>query len=158
MFNWVVKQLTDPESKRASCVLEVEKLLIIIISYWDITFLFYKKSLIFFDPMTMEIFELVKNHLTILGFSPIQSIQSYPFLNSKLLGAFVAIITNMVLSCIYFFFVASSFEEYIDSFFTSSGSTGIFVIFSIYVWKMKELFQYINILHETVNASKLMRS
>lgn len=104
----------------------------------------------------MEIFELVKAHLAILGLNKLQAMQPYPFLSVKLLGAFVAVVTNMIPSCIYFFFVASSFEEYIDSFFTSSGSTGIFVIFSIYVWKMKELFQYINVLHGTVNASKLM--
>lgn len=102
----------------------------------------------------MEVFKLLKIHLAQLGFSQKQSMRTYPILNGKLLGASVAVIVNMVLCCVYFFFVASSFEEYIDSFFTSSGTTGIFVIFFVYVWKMKQLFQFIDLVYATVNASK----
>lgn len=112
------------------------------------------KKLAFIDLTNMEIFELLRKHLAILGFTQKHSMQPYPFLNSKLLGASVAVILNMVLCCIYFLFVASSFEEYVDSFFTSSGTTGIFVIFFVYVWKMKQLFEYINIVHGMVKASK----
>lgn len=108
----------------------------------------------FIDSAKMEVFKLLKIHLAQLGFSQKQSMRPYPILNGKLLGASVAVIVNMVLCCVYFFFVASSFEEYIDSCFTSSGTTGIFVIFFVYVWKMKQLFQFIDLVYATVNASK----
>lgn len=102
----------------------------------------------------MEIFQQLKNHLAMLGFSQTQPMNLYQFL--KLFGTCAAVIVNMLLCNIYFFFVASTFNEYVDSFFTSSGTTGIFVIFFVYIWKMKELFQYFDMVENTVNASKYM--
>lgn len=102
----------------------------------------------------MEIFRLVKTHLTNLGLGQIQLMQPYPFLNRKLLVTSLIMSLNMVLCCLHFLFVASSFEEYIDSFFTSSGSVGVFVIFSTYVWKIKILYQKVDQLQEIVNASE----
>lgn len=98
----------------------------------------------------MDIFHLVKNHLAILGLTQIQSILSYV----TLVGASVIITLDMILCCVYFLFVASSYEQYIDSFFNTSGSVVIFVIFFIYIWQKKQLFQYINLLQKIVNASK----
>lgn len=102
----------------------------------------------------MEVLQFVKTHLEIVGLSTSQSMQPCPWLNGNLFCAIFALSMNMILCCAYFFCVASSFEEYIDSFFTTSASTGILVIFSIFVWKMNKLFRYIDILQETVNSSK----
>lgn len=98
----------------------------------------------------MDIFHLAKNHLAILGLTQIQSILSY----ARLVGASVIITLDMILCCVYFLFVASSYEQYIDSFFNTSGSVVIFVIFFIYIWQKKRLFHYTNLLQKIVNASK----
>lgn len=102
----------------------------------------------------MEIFQLVKSHLVILGYSQIQSMQSHPFLNKKLLVGSLAASLNTILCCLYCFLVASGFDEYIDSFFSASGSVGIFVIFSVYVWKIEKLYQLIDQIQKTVNPSE----
>lgn len=102
----------------------------------------------------MEIFRLVKNHLAILGLSPIQTVQPYPMINYKLFGASLVMSLNLILCCAYYFFIASSFDEYIDSFCTASASVAIVGVFSVFVWKSKILYELMAKLQEIVNTSK----
>lgn len=102
----------------------------------------------------MEIFELLKSYLATLGYSQFQSTLSHSFFNGKLLVATLAASLNMILCCLYFFIVADSFEEHIDSFFFASGSVGILGIFSIFVWKIEKIYRSIGQIRKTVNASK----
>lgn len=94
------------------------------------------------------------SHLSLLGYSQFKPMQTNLLHNRKLLIGCLAASLNTILCCLYVLLVANTFNEYIDSVFSASGSVGIFIIFSIYIWKIEELFQLIGQIQKTVDASK----
>lgn len=98
----------------------------------------------------MKLFEIVQENFALLGFSPNQ-----PRFNSKSAMVFLFIGLAAILCALFLFFEASTFIEYVNTFYTTSVAIACNIIFATLLFKKEKLLQTIYDLQEFVDKSEL---
>lgn len=100
----------------------------------------------------MKIFKSVRVYFRMLGVDADHSIQSNPF-NAKNLLVFIVFILSIISNFVYILNYANSFEEYTNCINTVSTVFIGITVFGILVWKMRELFEFIQCLENAIQNS-----
>lgn len=93
--------------------------------------------------MQISVFETFKKNAVNIGIDQEQLTRKNTF-NEKNLKCFSALGILVISSDLYFFHLASNFREYTESFYITSMSNAVFLVFSVAIWKMEALFQFID--------------
>lgn len=101
----------------------------------------------------MKLFQSFQNNSAYLGLNSDQMEKGHPF-NTKNVMCLILIGYASISNIIYLFNSASSISDNMYSVYMASMTIGVFLVYSIVVWKMKSLFQFINDLEELVELSK----
>lgn len=88
-------------------------------------------------------FELFQKNAVTIGIDRKQLTAKNAF-NAQSLKCFFVLGMLVIFSDVYFFHLANNFREYTESFYITSMSNSVFLVFSIAVWKMKALFLFID--------------
>lgn len=96
----------------------------------------------------MVAFQLVKANFAILGITAHQSIQPNRFNDLKILMAFFMFGLAIILHFVYIFYVANTFDEYVECITLTSGKFVIFLFLFTVVYKMTTLFQLFDVIEE----------
>lgn len=88
----------------------------------------------------MELFQFAQKNLATLGIIPNQQ---YPF-NGKNVMAFICFWTDNILNIIYLFAKANSFDDYTNSVFITTCTSGVSVCFTIIALNAKNLFKLVD--------------
>lgn len=93
--------------------------------------------------LNILIFEAVQKHASHIGIDSDLSKQNRRF-NSKNLTCFSVLGILSIFSDLYFIRIASTFGEYTRSVYITSMSNAVFLVFTIAIWQIKPLFQFID--------------
>lgn len=93
--------------------------------------------------LKMKVFELFQKNAVNIGIDRKQLTAKCVF-NEKSLKCFFVLGILVICSDLYFFHLANNFREYTESFYITSMSNGVFLVFTIAIWKMDALFQFID--------------
>lgn len=98
----------------------------------------------------MIIFKDIKNYYAIAGLNPNHPTCKHPF-NKKIVTVGFGFSVAAFLCLMFFFCVASSFEEYSSLLYLLS--TGNFTVFCfiILVWKRKNLFEFVKSIEDLID-------
>lgn len=96
----------------------------------------------------MVAFQLVKANFAISGITAHQSIQPNRFNDLKILMAFFMFGLAIILHFVYIFYVANSFDDYVECITLTSGKFVIFLFLFTVVYKMTTLFQLFDVIEE----------
>ena len=91
----------------------------------------------------MKIFQTIQRNYAILGISPEQLTHPKFLFNGKMLMCFLFSIFYMLSSFAYIFYVATTFEQYIECITTAFGGIIISICIGAVVFKMNKLFEII---------------
>lgn len=93
--------------------------------------------------LKMSVFEIFQKNAVNIGIDRKQLIAKYAF-NAKSLKCFFVLGILVIFSDVYFFHSANNFREYTESFYITSMANAVFLVFTIAIWQMKALFQFID--------------
>ena len=100
----------------------------------------------------MEILQFTKKAFSILGFNLYRSNPNYSF-NRKNLWTIFILFSCVILSVVYFFHVANTFNEYADSSYVVIGASNTLINVFVFIWKMEPTSKYIDSIQEIINNS-----
>lgn len=98
------------------------------------------------------VFGIFQKNAALIGIDPHQLERNHPF-NTKNLMCFFVLGILTIFSDLYFIFIASTFGEYTQSVYITSMSNAVFLVFTIAIWQMSSLFQFIDAVKEFYCAS-----
>lgn len=117
----------------------------------------YNISLLCYEMKRMKtkikLFRTIQTNFALLGISSHQSVQQCPFNVRNLLTIF-SIGFSAISTTINLLYIASSFKEYADSVYVTSSAVLTFVIYLLFVWKMRLIFELVDDLEKTCNESE----
>ena len=99
------------------------------------------------------LFGTFQKNAYLIGIDSDQFKKSHPF-NARNVLCFFILGTLCVFSDLYFIRIASTFGEYTQSVYITSMSNAVFLVFTIAIWQMHELFQFINGVLKYYRSSK----
>lgn len=102
---------------------------------------------------TMKIFSLIISHFKLMGIDPSKTRWGYP-LNWRTLAVLIFHIHFLLSTTAFFWLEAKTIAEYADSFYAAISAVGNINVFIVNVLKMKEVFQLIACLEDTVESRK----
>lgn len=91
----------------------------------------------------MRLFQSVQSFFAIVGITSYQSMQKHPF-NHKILATFFSYSLTMTSYNVYLFHVATTFWEYNDNIYMNSATMLVVIGFTIVVFNIKKLFEFID--------------
>lgn len=91
----------------------------------------------------MTAFELFEKNVVNIGIDRKQLTTKHAF-NEESLKCFFVLGALAICSDLYFFHMTNDFRDYTESFYITSMSNSVFLVFSIAIWKMNALFQLID--------------
>lgn len=100
----------------------------------------------------MRIFKLLRRRFAIVGISPNQWTQKYPF-SKRLLFDFLLFGCVFVSQFVYIFHVANGFMDYIECISTTSGTILMFVCFVAIVFSKTKVFEAIDNIEKLIDTS-----
>lgn len=103
----------------------------------------------------MKLFKSIQSHFAVVGISLHHANQKY-LLNTKNMTVTVTFGLTFIAKGMYLVHVAEKFEEFTASVFVVLALVAITSSFEIFIWKMSNVFQLIDILEKMVNESKSM--
>lgn len=101
----------------------------------------------------MKTIHSIKNCFTIVGFNSAQSTRK-DLLKIENILSMQLISIDIILICIYVYYEANNFEEYVDAIFLLSTSCIALFAFLSFFWQMPELYRFINNLEVTITKSE----
>ena len=93
--------------------------------------------------LKISVLEIFQKNAVNIGINPEQLTAKCVF-NEKSLKCFFMLSVLVIFSDLYFFHLANNLQEYTESFYITSMSNAVFLVFSIAIWKMKPMFQFID--------------
>lgn len=96
----------------------------------------------------MVAFQLVKANFALLGITAHQSIQPNRLNSLKILMAFFMFGIIIILHFMYIFYVANTFDEYVECITLTSGKFVIVLFLCTVVYRMATLFKYLDVIEE----------
>lgn len=91
----------------------------------------------------MAAFELFQKNAVNIGIDRKQLTTRHAF-NEESLKCFFVLGVLVICCDFYFFHISNDFRDYTESFYITSMSNSVFLVFSIAIWKMDALFQFID--------------
>lgn len=101
----------------------------------------------------MQILESIREKLEIIGMSNQQSLQKYPF-NERNVTCLLLHGINIVCNLGFLIYGTKDLMEFTDSLFLTITAILTAAIFINLMWKMRELFEFINNLEDIVDQSE----
>lgn len=102
----------------------------------------------------MKIFQSIQRHFTVLGITVHQSREQSP-ISIKQLIVILIFVLNSGTQVMSIAFVAEEFEEFTFSIYALFTLTMCVIEFGILIWKMKQLFQFIENFENLIESSEL---
>lgn len=97
----------------------------------------------------MKLFRIIQKNFAILGITSAQSIQKHPF-NRQIVLLYSIYGSTWISSVLFLFQKANTFEEYTNNIYITSAAAIVMFSFTIIVFKMSKLFEFVNNLGESV--------
>lgn len=101
----------------------------------------------------MKILQEVQNNLISMGMNP--ELERF---NRRILNILAINFPGVVSLWIFLFHEANSAEEYLESIYIVTASSGIFLSFASTIFVMEELFSFIKNVDDAVNESKIRKA
>lgn len=101
----------------------------------------------------MKTFDSIKQHFVILGFTSSQSTRK-DLLKLQNILFFFFLGVYLILTTVFAYYEAHSFEQYVDSLYAISSALVCIDVFGICFWEMPNLYRFMNSLECTINESK----
>lgn len=101
----------------------------------------------------MKIFESIQKYFAFVGINSHQSLRNHPF-NARNLTTIFIFALSIFSNLVHFFCVANSFSEYTSSIIHISTILVSAINFTIFIYKMPELFGIIKSFEEIINKSE----
>lgn len=102
----------------------------------------------------MKAFQMVQANYAILNITAYQSIQPQPYNSGKILLAFSMFGSLLILQLVYIFYVANTFDEYVECAITTSGKLVICVFLATVIFKMPTMFEFFDTVEEVKSMSE----
>lgn len=102
----------------------------------------------------MKVFQAIQRSLALVGIEPEQVSKKYP-INSGIVTTFIILVATTASANRFFWYEASNFKEYADSFYATSTVTVSTINFVLTVWNIKAYFQFIQNLESFIARSEL---
>lgn len=101
----------------------------------------------------LRILQTLQQKFAILGICPIETKQACNSRNKLLIGFCIFGISS-ISHCVFLFGVANTFEEYTNSIYMTTMTISIAAVYLIVVWKMENLFQFIENCEQIIDKSE----
>lgn len=101
----------------------------------------------------MKVFEIFQKNAIFIGIHANQLKRNHSF-NKQNVQCFCVLGVLSIFSDFYFIRSANSFREYTQSVYITSMSNAVFLVFSIAIWQMESLFQFIDDVDQSYCARK----
>lgn len=101
----------------------------------------------------MKSFQSAVEYLASLGITQSQAMQSNPFNVKNIVHMLLFGITAYLCGA-FLIYTANSFKDYTESIYISSVTMLVFVVFVILIWKMENVFKFIETWKKTSEQSK----
>lgn len=100
----------------------------------------------------MKCFELIQYYLTIVGIVVQHPNQKWLF-NERNVAVITIFGLTFIFKLMYFFYGAETLVEYTESVYVLSTLIATSLAYAIIIWKMPQLFEFINNFENTINGS-----
>lgn len=101
----------------------------------------------------MKIFETSKNYFQALGVDEHYAAQNRR-LNTRNIRIFLMLVLSIMLNLLYLIFTASNFIEYTNCIYWTSTILVAVLIYAMFVWRMRKVFDYVNKIESLIESSK----
>lgn len=104
-----------------------------------------------FHSIEMKVLQVIQENFAFLGINPRRP------LNANLFIVIAIIVWSHISNCVYFFHVASTFQEFTLSINSTSTTTLMILVYGIFVWKMQEWLEFIDCLELVIDRNLLFK-
>lgn len=105
------------------------------------------------QPPKRRAFEIIQKSLATAGIIPTLANQSYPF-NREILLVLLSLGSSLYCTTVFILYDAENFSEYTQSVYTDTLLTVIILALLILMFKVKQLFEFINSSNDIANTSE----